>query len=347
MGRPLIGLLALLLGALALSAQQAPALVATDTVRSGTINPLSHYVGTLHFHALSDVANESAGAVSQIAVQAGDTVKANQVLAVLDSAILEATIAATQAEFIQASASAKQADRDLARHERLYEQNSISAHQLEQERLKAQQLNAQADRVAANLKALEIELQKRTIRAPFEGVITARHTQKGEWLSVGATVATLAQHHPMEVLIHVSSRDLALLEPKQSLPVRIQDRQLTGTVAGIIPLADASSRTFPVRIRIELPDGLTAAQGIQADVGIPQPIEKEALLVHRDAIITRFNQQVVFAVIDDQAQMIPVEVVGSDGLLSAVKGPRLEAGMAVITRGNERIFPNQPVKVQP
>lgn len=339
-------LLAPLLAATWLLASQGPppALVATGLVTSGQIHPVNNLIGTLHFHAISQVASQSAGAVRTLRVNSGEQVTTGAVLAVLDSDILQANIAAKRSELARAQAGADQAKRDEARFKRLYDQNSISDQQFEQARLKAAELSDQAQMIASSLDALMLELEKRTIRSPFDGVVTARHVSVGEWVGVGGPVATVAQSDPMEVHIHVSSRDLLRLEPKQRLPVTIGQHHIEGRVAGIVPLADSASRTFLVRVALDLPAGFQAAQGMEATVGIPQPVPTDSLLLHRDAVIERFGQQVVFAVIEGKAQMMPVEILGFDGLQTAVRSATLKEGMAVITRGNERIFPGQAVR---
>jgi RND family efflux transporter MFP subunit len=341
-------LLAALLLLSTLNAQEGPppALVATETLKSGTINPLTRYVGTLRFQALSKVASQSAGAVTAVYVRTGDHLKAGEPIAQLDSEILQANIAAKEADLARTRAQAQQAVRDADRFTRLYEQKSISSQQYEEARLKAADLSAQERMSEAALQALRLEHDRRTVRAPFDGVVIEKAIEKGEWVNTGAHVATLAQKGPMEVVIHVSSRDLERIEPGQKVPVSIGSHRLQGTVAGIIPLSDSASRTFPIRITLNIPPQLKSAQGLQADVGIAQLAQKPALLLPRDAIIERFDQQVVFAVVEGKAQMFPVEVIGYDDLLAAVENPRLQEGMAIITRGNERIFPNQPVRVK-
>jgi multidrug efflux pump subunit AcrA (membrane-fusion protein) len=67
-------------------------------------------------------------------------------------------------------------------------------------------------------------------------------------------------------------------------------------------------------------------------------------MVSRDAVIKRFGQNVVFINNDGKAMMIPVQVVGYDGDKTAIRAKGLQAGAHVVVKGNERIFPNQPIK---
>ncbi len=72
----------------------------------------------------------------------------------------------------------------------------------------------------------------------------------------------------------------------------------------------------------------------------------EGLLLPRDSVIKRFGQNVVFFIDDKMtAQMIPVQIVGFIDNKIAVTGKGLVVGQDIVSKGNERIFPNSPVKI--
>jgi len=54
---------------------------------------------------------------------------------------------------------------------------------------------------------------------------------------------------------------------------------------------------------------------------------------------------VVFAVVDNKAMMFPVKVLTYSGMDAAIAGTGLVEGMQIVTKGNERIFPDMPVQV--
>ena len=72
----------------------------------------------------------------------------------------------------------------------------------------------------------------------------------------------------------------------------------------------------------------------------------QALIVPRDAVITKFGQNVVFAASDARAKMIPVKVVGYSGLSAGVQSEDLRAGMLVVVEGNERLNDGQGLAIQ-
>lgn len=347
--------LTLLLTALsaALMAQQQPAAqtpppspVVTAEVTKGTIYPFESFVGTLKFATLSKMAAESAASVQQVRVEAGESVKASQVLAVLDSAILSANLRAKEAELARIRLQGEQALKDEARFRTLFEQNSVSAQQYEQYRLKAAEAGTQTDALEAQIEAMRIELEKRTLRAPYDGIVIERHVSQGDWVSTGSPVITLARRDSIELLVYLPAQTLPIAQAGKAVNVSVAGTDLKGRVSGVVLRGDSASRTFPVRIAFDNPPAFLA-EGMEATARIAGASPQEALLVHRDAVINRFGQNVVFFVADGKAVMAPVEIAGYDGLQVAVKSPQLQPGMPVVVKGNERIFPGQGVKATP
>ena len=118
----------------------------------------------------------------------------------------------------------------------------------------------------------------------------------------------------------------------------------TGTVIAIVPRGDVATRTFPVKIRTPNEHGLI--EGMSARVTLPTGKITQTLIVPRDAVISKFGQNVVYAVIEDKGNMIPVQIVGYDGLNAGVESQGLAEGMFVVVEGNERLRDGQAVVFQ-
>jgi multidrug efflux pump subunit AcrA (membrane-fusion protein) len=71
-----------------------------------------------------------------------------------------------------------------------------------------------------------------------------------------------------------------------------------------------------------------------------------ALIVPRDAVIAKFGQNVVYAVTDSKANMMPVQILGYDGLNAGIQAKGLTDGMLVVVEGNERLQNQQAVVYQ-
>jgi multidrug efflux pump subunit AcrA (membrane-fusion protein) len=86
---------------------------------------------------------------------------------------------------------------------------------------------------------------------------------------------------------------------------------------------------------------------MEAKVSLPTAERKKSLMVPRDALISQFGQNVIFAVINSKASAIPVKVIGYQGNLAGVEGEGLSEGMKVAIKGNERLRDGQSVRILP
>jgi RND family efflux transporter MFP subunit len=338
-----ITLLALWLGASLIAADGAP--VVTAPVKNGSINPSETFVGSLRYATLSKLAAQSAATLETIAVDTGDRVKAGQILAVQESAILSANIAAKAAELKKSKASENQARTDAERYKALLKQNSVSEQTYEQFRLKAVELAAQSEALAAQLKALEIEKEKRSIRAPFDGVVVEKHASMGDYLNAGAAVVSLAKTDSIELAVYLPAATIGRVSVGTPVGVSVLGEYYAAKIAGVSPRGDAGSRLFLTRVAFNKPSA-KLLEGMEATLSVAGQTQENALLISRDAVVSRLGGDVVFYVENGVAQSASVEILGYDGQNAALRSATLKEGMQAIVKGAERIAPNQPVKPQ-
>lgn len=216
------------------------------------------------------------------------------------------------------------------------------------------QRKAEVTRFEAEVKRLEDQRERYTIRAPFAGWVVEEHTEVGQWLGVGAPIASLIALDEVDARVDVSEDFVGRLEVGMSSRVAIDavpGRIFTGTVHRIVPSADRRGRTFPVEIRLPNESqgkSVLLKAGMFASATLAVGDETPAVLVPKDAIVLGGMVPIMVWTVDREtstAQMVPVQLgVAVDDLVQ-VKGP-LEPGAMVVVRGNERIFfPGQQLKV--
>jgi membrane fusion protein (multidrug efflux system) len=324
-----------------------PSLVVTAPVVQGMVNPLQNYVGTLYYDRKSEIASEFEGIVSSLEFREGQRVRKGDALVRLDSKVLEANIDAKASALKALEAELTRQTRDLDRSKALFERNSISQSNYDQVFYTTEQLRAQAAAIRSELKAMHIQLEKNSIKAPFDAVIAARNVDIGEWVGKGDAIATLIAEESIEARLNIPASLIDALRSSTHFAATIEGRDVDVTLKTVIPVADAVTRTFPVEL--DVPKNMGLIEGMRIDVRVPTLKRQESLLVPRDALIKRFGQTVVFAAVDGKAVMIPVQVIGYETDTAAVSGAGLNAQMRVVIKGNERIFANMPVteKVNP
>jgi RND family efflux transporter MFP subunit len=318
-----------------------PATVVVSPVKNGTITPKAEFIGTVYYEEVSDVAAEVSGSVDSVNVEEGQRVKKGDVLVKLSSDLLEKTLQAIRASHEQVLSELENATLHLERVEELHKEELIPEKSFDDARYSVKGLEKKAASLQADVERLEIEMSKKDIQAPFDGVVLKRHVDRGEWLAPGSPVATVAKDDVVDIVVDVPEDVMRKVKPGRKVRVRAGGRSITGEVFQTIPTGDVATRVFPVKIRIQNNGSLIA--GMEARVSLPVGQSKKALIVPRDALITKFGMTVVFVVIESKAKMMPVKVVEYEGKSVGVESPALKAGMDVVIKGNERIMDNQPV----
>lgn len=330
---------------LAQQGERPPSPVVVGKVTSGDMAPQTEFIGTVYFTEISNVAAEVEGKVLSLDVEEGQRVKKGDSLVSLSSDILDRSIANARALMDQAQADFELAKRENERTTKLFQSRTVAEGEYDSKRLAA--LSAEKKMIAARaiLNRLQMEREKKTIRAPYDGVVLERKVFRGDWVSVGAVVTEMARDEEFDVVVNAPREAFGVVKPGLEVAVDVAGRQVPGKVFAAIPKGDVATRTFPVKIRVHN-DGFLA-EGMEARVVLPKGLGGKTLIVPRDAVISARGQMVVWAVVDGKAVPMPVFVVGYRGMEAGVKSKDLQEGMDVVVKGNERLQPQQPVAAQP
>ncbi len=320
-----------------------PANVTVSLVKSGRIAPQTEFIGTVFYEEVSDVASELSGLVEVVRFEEGQRIKKGQVLIELGSDLLNKRLRATFATYEQALSEVEIARIELKRREKLFKTKSISEQSYDENRFRVRGVEKRASSLKAEVEHIEIELQKKIIRAPFDGIVIKRQVDRGEWLTEGATVAIFAKDDVVDIVADVSEEFILFVQVGMPVKATVNGNEISGSVIAVVPRGDIATRTFPVKIRTL--NTLALIEGMSARVVLPTAKPKKTLVVPRDAVITAFGQTVVYAVKDSKAQMIPVSVIGYEDLIAGIEGQGLAEGMQVVVKGNERLRNGQMVSL--
>ena len=304
--------------------------------------------GYLEAPNVSVLAGEISGLVTELKVREGDRVTTGQPLVMLRTTPLELNLQAAQARLKEAQARRKLAETSLERYRGLIEGNAISRHQLDEARYELDAWQGRIETLRAEIAGIRFDIERSTIRAPFNGVVVARHTEVGQWSEVGERLLEVLSTDTQEV--HVDVPEKYFNDLKQGVNVDVTFDSAPGRVfatyiRALIPRADARARTFPVKLRLRQSSERIGA-GMLAKAVFPLGDSNPGTLVPKDAIVQYGDRTVVYLVNEGSAVPEPVKVSGAMGLWSVVNGA-VAPGDKVITRGNERLQPGQPIQAEP
>ena len=211
-----------------------------------------------------------------------------------------------------------------------------------QTRIRRAEMAALTETARANLTAIEIDLVRTTIRAPFDGVVDAKAAEQGDFLRLGDAVATVVDLDPLLVVAEVSEREAGAIVPGQEGTARlVTGEEVSGRVRYIERVADAATHTFRIEIEVGNADGRIPA-GITAEVRFPLASVPAHLV--SPAVLTLDDDGVVGVKTVTGEGVVafhPVTLLGDspDGIW--VGG--LPANATVITVGQEYVKPGQRV----
>jgi len=320
-----------------------PALVEVSQVTRGEAEPMVEFIGTVYYSRKSNVAAEVEGVVDQVFFEEGYRVKKSDTLVGLESEILETVISGTRADYELVLVEIEQAEKELKKREPLYKEGSVSESSYDEYFFKSKRLKSRALSIKASLDRLMLEKEKKKIRAPFDSIIMQKNAEKGEWIKEGGMVALVADDSMVDIVVNVPAGMLKYLKHGKKITVNIESEKLTGEFLSFVPKGDVATRNFDVKIRLQNSKGFI--EGMEARALVPSAEKREGLKVPRDAVIDKFGQNVIWLAKDSAAKMIPVQVIGYDGMHVAVAGPGLAEGDMVVVKGNERLREGQPVRI--
>ena len=313
------------------------------------------FVGRVEATRQSRVGFELGGELLMVAVDEGDEVAAGQVLAVLDTARLEARLAESEAALEQAISAHGFARRS---HERVAEASAagaVAGQQLDMALDAANGARAEVAAATARVNSVQVDLEKSQLAAPYKAVIVARHADEGNIVAAGDPVLHLQELAAPEIRIGVSGDLAASIAPGDSEVVTIGGDRFEASVRAVLPVRDPATRT--VDVILMLPESSPAVPGDLARLVVEQVIEEDGFWLPTNALAEGSRGLWTASIVRplDGADIASngathivepraVEVLYKKGSKVFVRGA-LSAGEQFVTGGTQRIVPYQQVRV--
>ncbi|MDZ7840303.1 MAG: efflux RND transporter periplasmic adaptor subunit [Gammaproteobacteria bacterium] len=243
----------------------------------------------------------------------------------------KARVEGARANLEEARAQLERARSDYDRYLGLREKNLVSSSQLDQVRAAFESAEARAEAVRAGLDEALEALENTVVKAPFSGIVTARHVEIGETATVGQPLMTGLSLEHLRVVAEVPQQHIGALRSHQSARVILPDSgSLPAEALRIFPYA--SERTHTFRVRASLPEGRYGIYpGMLVKVAFVSG-RRERLLVPAAAIVRRSEVTAVY-VLDENDRVhfrqVRVGTAHQDGQVPVLAG--LEVGESVVT----------------
>jgi membrane fusion protein, multidrug efflux system len=327
-----------------------PEAVATEVAKAGTWDAVFEAVGSVAAARGVTISNESPGVVRAIRFDSGAVVRAGQVLIELDANVERAQLASQKARLELAASNAQ-------RTRNLVQSGAYTKAQLEAD-------DAQLKTVTADVGALQAQIDRKVVRAPFAGKLGIRSVNLGQYLNPGTPITVLESQEAVFVDFTVPQQELARIPvgtaTRVVLPGTQPPQTLEGKIAAVDPNVDPVTRA--VRLRASVKDDKDQLRpGMFVNVSVLLPERAEVIAVPTTAILRAPYGDSVFIVEtrkDDKGR--PVK--GPDG--KPAKAARqqfvrvgqargdfvaladgVKAGQEVVTQGTFKLRNGAPVMV--
>jgi len=336
-----------------------PAVVRVGEVKVQQVQHQRLVTGGIEPAKRSVVSAEQAGRVIQDPPEPGVAVKQGDVLAKVDATLLKSELAAAEAEIHEAQADLAQAraQLDIAARSRKQLEDLVAANSARQKELddardqeqvaesRVRLAEAMITRLQARRDRLQQQIDKTVIHAPFDGYISRKQTELGQWLNPGDPVTEMVATARVKAKLNVPQDMIDLVPTDEPITLTVEPIQLdvTEKIFSIVPDGDAASRTFRVLLKLDSRDG-RIKPGMSVSAPLPTGRSVKAVTVPRDAVNITPTGKIVYVNRNGTAAAVNVNIRFGAGDRFVVDGA-LNDGEQVVVEGNERLFPGQPLKI--
>src|SRR5262245_38514854 len=214
------------------------------------------------------VAAERVGRVVRVLVEEGQKVRRGDVLAVIESDELQASVEQSQARLAEAEAQARLAEVTLGRRERLAQEGVLSPHDLDEARNDRDTALARIATWRADIERQRSQLAKSRVLAPLSGVLTLRSVDAGETVETGEPLFSIADLGRLRVEAEADEADASQIA--LGAPVTVTAQGWTGQ-AWRGRVEEVADSVTPRRLKPQDPARPTDTRVLAVKVAFAEP----------------------------------------------------------------------------
>jgi RND family efflux transporter MFP subunit len=286
--------------------QAGPQSVAVGIELDGVVEPVKQ----------STVAAQASGRLSQLAVKAGDHVRAGQLLATIDDRESQTGMQRSRAQTAQAEAELRNAQAQVQRTRELQSKGFVSKAALDTAEAVFKAAEAARDQATASQRQSVIAQEFTRVTAPYEGWVLETLVQAGDLAVPGKPLLTLYAPSPLRAVVQVPASRAAAARAATSVEVHMANgdgggRWIAPVTRAMLPAADPVAQTLEWRLELPAAAARTVAPGQQVHVRFAAGAQRR-VMVPAGAVLHR-------------GELTAVYVVSPNGAGFALKAVRLGA----------------------
>lgn len=292
----------------------------------------------------ASVGGESSGLrLAEVKVNVGDVVKRGQVLARFAADLVEADVAEAKAALAEAEARLVEARANAQRSNELEKKGFVSPQKVVQDATAEKAAEARVAAQKATLDARKVKLAQTQVRAPDDGVISARSATVGAVLPPGQELFRLIRQGRLEWRAEVAASELARLKAGQPVTLTLAGGgTVAGTVRQVAPTVDPQTRNGIVYVDLPKPGAARAGMFARGEFQLGN---STALTLPQGAVVAREGFSYVYVVgADSKVAQVKVQVGRRVGELVEIAGG-LDKAARVVAMGGAFLGDGDTVRV--
>jgi RND family efflux transporter MFP subunit len=281
--------------------RRVPPLPALDTlaVDTGGIAAGRAWDGVVEAVQQAELGAQTGGRVIEVAVDVDDRVRAGDILLRLTAVEQQAGADIARAQLHAAEAAAVEAETNFRRYSQLADEQLVSRAQLDQARTARNSAVAARDAARAQLVQAGQQVAYTVVRAPFDGIVGARHVEPGESVAPGQPLLSMHAPGALRIEVQVPQSEAAAIAAAGRARILLDDGRAFEAARTIVhPAADPRSHSIGVRLLLPRIDP-APAPGTTAKVVFPTG-DDTAIAIPASAVTQRGELSGVYVVADDR-----------------------------------------------
>lgn len=285
------------------------------------------------------------GEVMNYFFEVGDTVRENQVLFTVDSSDLNDKLRSAEASYNASKLNLENAEKTYTNNKVLFQGGIISETEMDQIKLSYESAKANIESLEVNLDILKKQINDCSVTSPMSGVIVSRNVERGGFASQTTPAYVIMDLSTIKVEVGVSEQAINVIHVGDKVQVTmsaVSDTPLIGKISTISP-ASSQTGTYSVKVELDNKDGAIKS-GMLADVNFVKEKADDAIILPRDAVLTKNGEFYVYIVEGDIAKKTPVTTGIETGETIQITSD-LPEGAQIVTRGQTYLSDGEQVSI--
>ena len=307
--------------------KEKPISVSVDTIRLQNIVDAGNYTGTFEPNKETKISADIQGKINAVLVDVGSYVSKGQTLIQLDNSLLKLQLQTVEVQI-------EGLEDDVNRYTILTEADAVQGVQLEKARLGLKSAKIQRA-------TLLEQISKTSIKAPFNGVVTAKLNEEGGFAAPGVPLLQITDISTLRFTVNVPENDLVKFQNNQTYKINADvypDISLSGKVSMIGSKANMGN-SFPIQFQVANTKNLSIKSGMFGKVSLSETKQEQGILIPTSAIIEENGIAKVYLIKNGKAVLQSITTTKTIGNKTIVSSGIKENDI-IVTNGFINLFDN-------